>query len=86
MRLDQTQPVYPKLALDARVEGVVVLEVMVDIAGRVQELKVLRSIPLLDGAAMDAVRQWRYAPLLLNGREVPFILTATVVFSLVQQK
>ena len=50
--------------------------------GRVEEVAVLRSLPLLDRAAVDAVRQWVYAPLLLNGQAERFILTVTVSFSL----
>jgi protein TonB len=48
----------------------------------VQDVKVLRSIPLLDAAAMEAVRQWQYTPTLLNGVPVPVIMTVTVNFTL----
>ena len=56
------------LAVQARVQGVVILEAVVDPNGRVENVTVLRSIPLLDRAAIEAVRQWRYSPLLLNGQ------------------
>ena len=49
---------------------------------RVQEAKVLRSIPLLDAAALDAVKQWQFTPTLLNGVPVPVIMTVTVNFTL----
>ncbi len=75
-------PVYPELAVGAHVEGVVILEAVVNREGRVQDVRVLRSIPLLDGAAVDAVRQWRYEPLVVNGHTVVFVLTVTVTFQL----
>ena len=75
-------PVYPPLAVNAKVQGVVILEATVGRDGRVEDVEVLRSVPLLDKAAIDAVRQWVYAPLLLNGQAERFILTVTVSFSL----
>jgi len=74
--------VYPDVAVSARIEGVVVLEATVGKDGRVEDVRVLRSVPLLDNAARDAVLQWRYAPLLLNGRAERFILTVTLTFRL----
>ena len=75
-------PVYPPLARQARVEGVVILEVQADIYGRIQAVKVLRSIPLLDQAAIDAVRQWVYEPAVIGGRPREITFTVTVRFSL----
>jgi protein TonB len=75
-------PVYPRIAQDARVEGVVILEAIIAIDGRVQQVRVLRSKPLLDQAAIDAVRQWLFTPTLLNGVPVPVIMTVTVNFGL----
>ena len=75
-------PKYPPIAVDAQVQGVVILEATVGRDGRVEDVEVLRSIPLLDKAAIDAVRQWAYAPLLLNGQAERFVLTVTVSFSL----
>ena len=75
-------PVYPPLAASAGVEGLVILEATVGRDGRVEELTVLRSVKLLESAAIEAVRQWQYAPLLLNGKPERFILTVTVNFSL----
>jgi protein TonB len=60
----------------------VILEATVDEAGLVTDVKVLRPILLLDQAAVKAVRQWRYAPLVLNGKPVPFILVVTLTFTL----
>jgi protein TonB len=75
-------PVYPQEAQDARVQGVVIIEAKIDADGSVAEAWVLRSIPLLDQAALDAVKQWRYAPTLLNGAPIPVIMTVTVNFTL----
>jgi protein TonB len=80
--IERVEPEYPPLAVRAQVQGVVILEAVVDRQGSVEDVRVLRSIPLLDRAAIDAVRQWRYSPLLLNGRPERFVLTVTVSFSL----
>jgi periplasmic protein TonB len=60
----------------------VILEAVVHREGRVEHVNVLRSIPLLDAAAIDAVRQWRYSPLFLNGSAERFVLTVTLTFNL----
>ena len=75
-------PVYPEVARAARVEGVVILEATIGPTGAVTDVNVLRSVPLLDEAAVAAVRQWQYTPTLLNGVPVPVIMTVTVNFSL----
>ena len=80
--LARVAPVYPPIALSARVQGIVILEALVGVNGRVNDARVLRSIPLLDQAALDAVKQWQYAPTLLNGAPVPVAMTVTVTFSL----
>ena len=54
---------------------------IIDSAGRVGDVKVLRSIPQLDAAAVDAVRQWEFEPTYLNGMAVPVIMTVTVNFT-----
>jgi protein TonB len=76
------KPVYPELALRARVQGAVIIEAVIGTNGAVEDARVLRSIPLLDPAALDAVRQWRYTPTLLNGVPVAVIMTVTVQFTL----
>jgi protein TonB len=75
-------PLYPVVARQAHIEGVVILEAVLDDQGRVESVRVLRSIPLLDQAAVDAVRQWRFTPALLNGQAVPVVMTVTVNFTL----
>lgn len=81
-RLVHVSPVYPPLAIGARVEGVVIIEATIGRDGRVEDARVLRSVPLLDDAALDAVRQWRYTPTLLNGVPVRVLMTVTVQFAL----
>jgi TonB family protein len=78
----KVNPVYPPIAQSARVQGVVILEALIDEQGRVASARVLRSIPLLDQAALDAVRQWEYVPTLLNGAPTAIIMTVTVDFRL----
>jgi protein TonB len=75
-------PDYPAIARAARVQGAVILEAVLDERGKVDRVRVLRSIPLLDEAALGAVRQWRYTPTLLNGVPVPVLMTITVHFTL----
>jgi TonB family protein len=77
-RTHYVAPVAPPTAVQAGVVGTVILEVTVDTDGRIRSARVLRSIPLLDAAALDAVRQWRYEPTLLQGTPVPVILTVPV--------
>ena len=81
-KLRDAQPVYPAIAQSARVQGMVILEAVIGVDGRVTDARVLRSIPLLDQAALDAVRQWVYTPTLLNGVPVPIVMTVTVTFTL----
>ena len=80
--IHRVDPEYPPIAVGAQIEGMVILEATVDSAGAVKDTRVLRSHGVLDEAAIDAVRQWRYEPLRLNGRATPFVLTVTVSFSL----
>jgi len=81
-KLRHVDPVYPEIAILARVRGIVILECTISPQGKVRNVKVLRGIPLLDQAAMEAVQQWVYTPTLLNGVPVLVIMTVTVNFSL----
>lgn len=81
-RIAGVMPEYPALARSARVQGVVVLEAVINERGEVGRIKVLKSIPLLDAAAIGAVREWRYTPTLLNGVPVSALLTITINFTL----
>ena len=73
-------PVFPAIAIAARVSAVVVLECTIDPTGHVTDARVVTGHPLLDGAVLAAVRQWRYSPTRLNGVPVPVLLTVTVRF------
>jgi TonB family protein len=75
-------PVYPRDAVAARIKGVVILECTISPQGKVVHVRTLRSVPMLDDAAIEAVRQWEYTPTLLNGVPVPVIMTVTVNFKL----
>lgn len=75
-------PVYPEIARRARVSGTVVLDVQIDEEGNVFDIRVLSGHPLLNAAAVEAVRRWKYSPTVLNGEPVPVVATVTVIFRL----
>jgi TonB family protein len=81
-KIKDVRPLYPPEAIEARIQGVVILEIVVGEDGKVADARVLRSIPLLDQAAVDAVRQWEFELTALNGRPVPVIMTVTVSFNM----
>jgi TonB family protein len=81
-RVRQVHPVYPALAQASRVAGVVMIEARLEPDGRVGNARVVRSIPLLDQAALDAVMQWEFEPALLDDAPIPVLLTVTIQFSL----
>ena len=80
------QPIYPDEARKAGIQGVVILEAKTDLYGHVKEVKVLRSIPALDQAAIDAVKQWIYEPMIVNREPREVIFTTTVRFQLDKKK
>jgi len=80
-KIKDVKPVYPAVARSARVAGVVTIEATIGPDGKVIDAKVVRSIPLLDQAALDAVQQWEYTPTLLNGVPVPVVITVTINFT-----
>lgn len=81
-KLVNVSPEYPAIARASRTSGIVILEAVIGEEGEVRAVRVLRSIPLLDHAAIDAVRQWRFTPTLLNNKPVPVVMTVTVSFAL----
>ena len=81
-RIVNVPPVYPPVAVAARISGTVIIEAVIDVDGSVRDAKVLRSIPLLDAAALAAVRQWRYTPTTLNGIPVAVLMTVSVRFEI----
>ena len=80
-KIKDVQPVYPAIARSARVAGVVTIEATIGPDGKVVDATVVRSIPLLDQAALEAVQQWEYTPTLLNGVPVPVLVTVTMNFT-----
>ena len=82
--LTQVKPAYPPLAKQARIQGVVVLEAEISKEGTIDNLKVITGHPLLIQSAIDAVKQWRYKPTLLNGEPVAVVTTITVNFAFAQ--
>jgi periplasmic protein TonB len=81
-KVKHVSAVYPPAARDAGIAGVVIVEARIGPDGRVLDAHVLRSIPELDQAALDAVMQWEYVPLLVNGVPSAFTMTTTIQFSL----
>jgi TonB family protein len=81
-KIKDVRPVYPLDAQAARIQGVVILEAKIEADGGVSDARVMRSIPGLDEAALDAVRQWEFTPTEVDGVRVPVIMTVTVNFTL----
>ena len=81
-KLKDVTPIYPQIALTSRVEGTVIIEAIIGEDGRVKQARVLRPAPLLEEAALSAVRQWVFTPTRLNGEAVPVVMTVTVDFRL----
>jgi TonB family protein len=81
-RIKYVTPGYPDIARLTKVQGIVIIEAVIGTDGTVEQARVLRSQPLLDEAALTAVREWAYTPTLLNGRPTAVIMTVTVPFTL----
>ena len=81
-KVHDVPPVYPEQARSAGIAGLVIVEATIDATGTVTAAKLLRGQPLLDEAALAAVRQWRYEPTVLDGVAVPVVMTVTVAFTL----
>ena len=82
LRIHDVTPIYPALARASGVQGIVIIEATIDARGDVVSAKVLRSVPMLDEAAIAAVRQWKYTPARLNGEPIAVVITVTVNFTL----
>lgn len=80
-RVKDVKPIYPAIAQTAKVSGSVTIEATIGVDGKVADAKVVQSVPLLDQAALDAVRQWEYMPTLLNGVPIPVVTMVTVNFT-----
>jgi TonB family protein len=81
VKIRDVRPAYPPDALAAGIKGVVILEARIDADGNVENARVLKSIPELDQAAIDAVKQWKFEPTLMNGVPMPVIMTVTINFT-----
>ena len=79
-KIKDVPPVYPAAARAADVSGMVIVQIVVDETGTVGSATIVRSIPLLDQAAIDCVKQWRFTPALANGSPVPSTMVVTVTF------
>ena len=82
VKVRNVNPIYPQEAQTAGVSGVVIIEARIEADGTVSRTRVLRSIPMLDDAAVEAVSQWQFTPTLLNGQPSPIVMTVTVNFTL----
>jgi protein TonB len=80
--IQKTSPVYPPIAKAARVSGTVVLQATISKTGTIENLRVISGPAMLQQAALDAVRSWRYRPYLLNNDPVEVETTVNVIFSL----
>ena len=80
--LRRVEPAYPVIAREARIQGNVVLKAIIDKEGSIQDLQLVTGHPMLVPAAIQAVKQWRYRPYLLNGQPVEVETTITVIFAL----
>jgi TonB family protein len=81
-KVKDVRPVYPPDAQRTGVQGVVIIEATISTTGKVRDAVVKRSIPQLDQAALDAVKQWEFTPTIVEGTARPVILTTTVNFTL----
>jgi TonB family protein len=79
-KIGNVSPIYPKVALASHVSGLVILDATIDEQGNVVDAQVLRSVPMFDQAAVDAVLQWKYAPYMVDGRPTAVAMTVTVNF------
>ena len=81
-KIKDVRPVYPQAALATQARGTVILDVTIGTDGKVQDAKVIHSVPQLDLAALEAVRQWEYEPTRINGALVALIMTVVVNFAI----
>jgi protein TonB len=82
VKVKNVAPVYPAIAATARVTGTVIIDAVIGTDGAVRDVRILSGVPLLNQAAVDAVRQWRYTPTLLNNTPVQVIMTVTIKFGM----
>jgi TonB family protein len=80
--MKKVEPIYPEEARKAGIEGIVILEAMTDEKGNIARVKVLKSIPELDQAAINSLKQWKYEPTIIDGKPTPIVFTVTIRFQL----
>jgi protein TonB len=83
--VSKVQPIYPPTARQARIQGTVVMKAVINQAGDVESVELVSGHPLLVPAALDAVKQWKYRPYLLNGKPVSVETQVVVNFTLSEQ-
>jgi protein TonB len=83
--IKEVKPIYPSMALRARIHGKVIVEAVTDIYGRVARARVINGHPLLNNAAREAVKKWIYQPYIIGGIPKPVVFVVTVTFSLTTQ-
>lgn len=81
-RIRYSRPEYPPDAISAHIHGVVIVEAIIDKNGKIRSAKIIKSIPLLDSAALEAVKKWEYVPMTLGGKAVEVLLTVIINFDL----
>ena len=83
MKIVYPSPLYTEIARKARIQGVVIVEAIIDKKGDVTNVKILKGLPMgLDLAAVDAIKRWKFKPATLNGKPVAVIYNLTVNFQL----
>lgn len=82
IKIKDAKPVYPDIARQAHTQGVVIMEATIGEDGKVKSVKVLKSLPLLEAAAVEAVKKWEFKPTLVNGKATPVIMPVAVNFKL----
>ena len=78
----RVEAVYPELAKRARVSGNVILRITITEEGSVKDIRVVNGHPLLSGAAVEAVKQWRYMPAMQDGEHIPVTTQVTIIFKM----
>jgi TonB family protein len=81
-KVKDAKPVYPPEAKSAKKQGTVILEVVISREGKVTSVKVVRSLPMLDQAAVEAAQQWLYAPTMVSGKPASVVMTVALNFAL----
>ncbi len=83
VKIHAPPPRYTEIARKARIQGLVILEAVIDATGKVTDVRLIKGLPMgLEQAAIEAVRQWRFEPATLNGKPVAVLYNLTINFTL----